>query len=247
MKACLLLHGFITDEDDFKPLMYPLSKMYDKVLAITLPGHGKNPNYKEFKANKTLDAVINAYDTLKEEYDTIDLIGFSMGGALATYLSSKREINKMVLLSPANKFLNPFVIINMLNFYVKQNKLKGDLKKNKESFDHIDTNIKNARENNKRSFDMAFNQLFPNYTIHTLVTFVSVISKCNKEVKEIKNPTLIIWGKLDQLVPKESVKYDYKLCTNSNRKLIIFEEYSHLMLHSVNPDKIVREVIDFLK
>jgi len=51
------------------------------------------------------DALV-LYDSLKEQYKNINLMGRSLGSGVATYLASKRDIEKMVLITPYDSIRN---------------------------------------------------------------------------------------------------------------------------------------------
>ncbi len=237
MKAVLLLHGFLSDYHDFEPLYKHLLKRYDHVERVLFPGHGECNDLKDFDIDATFKCLYETFDNLKRDYDDIDVIGFSMGGALATYLSNVRDFNKLVLLAPANKFLNLNLPFKKFYFYLKT------IFNSKEYLEMC----KGTIADDKVAFKFAMKSLFPNYNYHTLSNFVKIIKKCNDNVEEIKNPTLIIWGELDQFVPEASVRYNYNLCINEKKKLIIYPDISHLMLSSKNNTKIIDDILEFLQ
>lgn len=234
MKAIILIHGFLTNKDDFKNIIPELDKIYDYVCLYEVPGHTIPPNYKKFRVNETFETLLECYDNLALDYDEIDCMGFSMGGALGTYLQSKRRINKLVLLSPANKYLNFKLFHNRLQLFKKimKEKNKADLKA--------------VLTDDKKALSSAFTRLLPHYSVHNLQTFRKIIKICNQELLAITSKVLIIWGKLDQLVPYSSVKYVYDLAINE-RKLVILDDISHIMLQSENYQKISDEILKFLK
>ena len=104
-KAILLLHGWLSDINDFDCLMPSLETMYDHVERVSYSGHGEDdPN--NFDDNETFDSLDKKLKELQLKYEIIDVLGFSMGGALAVYLSQHYAFNKLVLLAPDNQFLN---------------------------------------------------------------------------------------------------------------------------------------------
>ncbi len=238
MKAVILIHGFLTNYLDFAPIIPYLEKEYDYVSKYIVPGHDIPPNYKLFRVKDTFDTLLKTYDELKKDYKDIDVIGFSMGGALASYLQSVREVSKLVLLSPANKYLNFSLLHNRLQFRHLLNTISDKQEKelNKEIFNN----------NDKVAMKMMLKELLPNYNIHNLKTFMDIVKICNKELLAITCPSLIIWGKLDQLVPYSSVKYLYDISLNK-KELVIYDDISHLMLLSENNQKIIDKIMYFLK
>ncbi len=234
MKAIILIHGFLTNTQDFKTIVPYLEEEYDKVALYEVPGHGIKPNYKLFKLQDTFNNLIKLYDELALNYDHIDCMGYSMGGALGTYLHQIREIKKLVLLAPANRYLNFNLINSRLKFIRKIKKEKNELEK------------KILNDNDKIALNMFFHNVFSRYTFRNIKVFMKIIRKCNKETIAITCPVLIMWGKLDQLVPYESAKYLYDLAIYE-KKLVVLEDMSHLMLLSENNKEIIEEVISFLK
>lgn len=253
MKAVLLLHGFLTDYRDFDALVPSLRNIYDHVEMFIFPGHlapnEEKTDYKKFTVEDTFSLVNKTMEELIENYEIIDVIGFSMGGAVATYLASKYEFRNLILLSPANKYLNFSLPINRVSYFVKTviERLTNN-KITKEEKQKIDEELGAVRIDDVRSVNMAFRQLIPNYNFHTLSTFIRVINEVNKNLKEkFDNPTLIIWGELDQLVPKKSIEEIYKHIDNEKKKIVVYKDISHLMLGSKHANKIVREILDFIK
>lgn len=242
-RAVLLIHGFVTDYHDFDPLYPALNEIYDCVFPVELPGH-TDLDFKKFNAIDTFKCVLDSFDRLNEKYDSIDVIGYSMGGALATYLSNNREFNNLVLLAPANKYFNLSFVFKKAGFYVKhifQKIVRRRLTNEEEKM------VESILIDDENSITLAIHRLLPNYTFKTIKTFIKIINKCNEELREIKNKTLIIWGKYDQLVPKSSIDYNIEKCTHKESKVIIYEALSHLMLASSENKDIIEKVVEFLK
>lgn len=237
MKAILLLHGFLTDPLDFDFIMEDLLNRYDYVCPLVFPGHGIERDFENFHVNETFDLTLRTFDELALKYETVDVMGYSMGGAIATYLSNVRNFNKLILLAPANKFFNWKMPFSVLASFLKSHK-----RKDFEEYDFKDR----TRIDSIRALNIALTELIPSYTVHNLTTFIRVINKCNKYCKEIKNPVLILWGVLDEFVPRSSIEFNYKLCTNKYKKKVIYDDMSHLMLRSIYPAEIANEILRFI-
>lgn len=102
-RAVLLLHGF---NDTAQSMAYLGAKLQARgwtVRAPLLPGHGCSlaTMANESRAARWRNAVFAEYDALRREYDTVTVVGQSMGGALALLLATERaEIPALVLLAP---------------------------------------------------------------------------------------------------------------------------------------------------
>ena len=247
-RAVITLHGFLTDSDDFTTLYDFLPTVYDKVFKFVTPGHVKPPDFKKFTTNDTFAALDKFFDEVSAEYENIDVIGFSMGGALATYLCSTRKINKAVLLSPANKFLHPGVIYRYIKFYFKsfwQAYTVDDMGDEQDRIARALTYLQPYNSDTRKATFMMLTRLIPYYNAHTLSTLNNVVSRCNANLKQIDTPTLMLWGELDELVPQSSLTYLDQYILNS--KTVIFSDLGHMLLYSENRQKLIDEIMDFVK
>lgn len=99
--ACLLVHGFIGSRRDFNELGQHLAQKGFTVRMMRLPGHGTSPaDFAYLPDGELLKAVQQEYRDLKSKYERVNVIGFSMGGALSTLLASEEPVNRLVLLAP---------------------------------------------------------------------------------------------------------------------------------------------------
>jgi 2-succinyl-6-hydroxy-2,4-cyclohexadiene-1-carboxylate synthase len=83
----LFLHGFMGNIDEFDEAITLLSDEFS-YLTIDLPGHGKTQilgSDECYTMANTAEALINLLDEL--QIDTCFLVGYSMGGRLALYLT----------------------------------------------------------------------------------------------------------------------------------------------------------------
>ena len=246
MRAVILIHGFITGPSDFNPLYKFLYKKYDQVYKVVLPGHNIGENYKTFNVNGSFNVVLNAYDELANEHAIIDVIGFSLGGALATYLASVRKVNKLVLLAPANKYLN-FSFIRRYLSHLRQFRIRYKIlkrKKDPRAQSYLDKLI-SIKKNNRASIKLGFTTLFPHYTIKNIKIFRKIIKRVNKSLAPISAKTLLCWGELDQLVPYKSLRFIERYL--NDYKEIVYNDLSHLMLSSVNITFLVNNIERFLE
>lgn len=235
-KAVFLIHGFLTGKEDFAPLNSFLSEHYELVYFFSLPGHA-NKILSEFTVKDTLKNLLEEFDGIKDEYDYIDVIGYSLGGALASFLANKREFNKLVLLSPANKFLNykvPFFKGKYYLQHLKESFFDDNRRKNflKESLSEEIYALKLT----------AFNVLNKDIT-KAINTFLLLIDYINNHVKAINNEIIIIWGELDEIVPIQSIKYLFSKCKNKNKSVHVIDNIGHMMLYSKH-NKIIIELIE---
>ena len=66
----------------------------------TLQGHETPEDIPNFDYKKCLEQIENEFLIFSGRHDIVYLVGFSMGGAIASYLAAKHNPNKLVLLAP---------------------------------------------------------------------------------------------------------------------------------------------------
>ncbi len=100
-RALLLLHGFGSSPAVYR-LMLPALTGYDALVCPVLPGHGTNLDaFAQVNACDWITAVESACEALLQHYETVDVMGLSLGGLLACHLAKKFPIHHLYLLAPA--------------------------------------------------------------------------------------------------------------------------------------------------
>lgn len=246
MKAIFCIHGFITDYTDFDKLHSFFEKSYDCVQYFHVPGHRPPPDFKLFDCDKTFELLLEEYDRLSEKCGEVDVVGFSMGGALASYLACVRKVNRVIFLAPANKYLNTGYSFRWTAFYLRRifenfSQNGFDLSK---SLSASKKELTKYLAENKEAIGMAMTKLLPNYNAHTLITFAKVIKRCNGELRKNHTPCLILYGELDELVPLSSVEYLKEFFTDA--KVIVYNDVGHLLPMGSKAEKIIEDISLFI-
>ena len=101
-RALLLLHGFSSSPAVFRVMVPELTGMYDAVVCPVLPGHADSLDaFAKVTAQDWMSAAEAACSALLQEYEAVDVLGFSLGGLLACHLSQRFTLNRLFLLAPA--------------------------------------------------------------------------------------------------------------------------------------------------
>jgi esterase/lipase len=247
-KAVLLLHGFLSDQNDFSPIISQLEARYDHLERLVYPGHHPGEDYHDFNDEQTFFELDRCFERLQKQYEIIDVIGYSMGGALGVYLSSKYSFRKLVLLAPGNIYFNIFLPYAKLKDYAvnfvyleKAAMAKDELTKHQYRII-----LSNTLEEDKESLRFLYEKYLHTYFRSAFRNFRNLIRRANDGVTEIKNPCFLAWGKLDQLVPIKSIRFIWEMCTNKQSKLRIYDHLSHLMLRSAFNQQLITDLIRFL-
>lgn len=122
-RALLLLHGFGSSPAVYRFLL-PFLSCYDAVICPVLPGHAEDlESFSKITRNDWLLAVEQQCEMLQRQFNSVDVMGLSLGGLLACHLSQRFTLNHLYLLAPAidlrlplNKILKLFKVLKWLGF-----------------------------------------------------------------------------------------------------------------------------------
>ena len=185
-KALLVIHGFSSSPAVYRRFMAALTG-YDAIIVPALPGHATNlGDFAQVQAVEWLVFIEHVYVKLAQEYAIVEVMGLSLGGALACYLSSCFPLAHLYLLAPALEL--PMSIPPMLQLakvlrwlgFTRLRNLAGNL--------HTNTHC-----------EIAYRQL-PLSTIIEILSFIQSF-----EFMAPKCPTDLFLGRFDAVVDSKSV------------------------------------------
>ncbi|WP_407271769.1 alpha/beta hydrolase [Radiobacillus sp. PE A8.2] len=225
MIGCLCLHGFTGGPYELSPMTDYFRKRTDwQVVAPSLPGHGNELTLERTTYKNWIEVAENALKKLIEQCDKIYIIGFSMGGMIASYLAARYNVNKLVLLSTARKYLNVRQLtVDMLRF--GKEALAGELAEDKVF----------QRYNAKKG----------KIPIRALVEFQRCVRFTKPFLKQLECPVLIAQGLQDGIVPYKSA-YALKQEIPVDSEVIFFHDSKHHICFSDERDALIQSVYSFL-
>ncbi len=203
--SLIFLHGWGQNIEMMMSLAKPFIKK-NKVLLIDLPGFGLSEEPKDvWDLYEYADMVHELVKKLKLK--NVVLIGHSFGGKVSICYSLKYDTKKLVLLaSPYKKAIKKEDIktksLKALKKVPVLNKLEGYVKKHVGSTDY-----RNASEMMRK----------------ILVKHVN--TDLTDDVKNIKCPTVLVWGTRDEAVNYEDALELEKLIPNAG--LVTYEGCTH--------------------
>lgn len=225
----LLIHGFGGAYTNFSELA-KLMKDHYRVISVDLPGFGLS-DFPELQPNENFiqdyrDYMSFILDTL--HLDSVYVVGNSMGGAVTwfTALDHPDKVKKAVLLDPAGydaeKVAGGLAIFKFQSFqnlfdkgmplmmswggirkaYYKDDEIKEERVVRNNKFTNREGNLKHM-------LNLALSHQFPDTTL----------------IQQVKVPTLIVWGKEDEIIPLEHA-YRFKRDIKGS-ELIVFDRCGH--------------------
>ena len=113
----ICIHGFGKRRtDEFIPLYENLKNDYEVIMPELYNQQFVDDRIWHNWVSRAEEKIIEA----KNNHREIILIGFSMGGVIASYLASKFEIKKLILLAPAFEYISVQTASSAINHVVKK-------------------------------------------------------------------------------------------------------------------------------
>lgn len=226
MIGCLMIHGYTGSPYEISPLANHLKENTNwKIEVPTLPGHGKNLDLRDVSHESWIETAEKELQQLMQKCDDIYLIGFSMGGMIASYLAAKYEVEKLVLLATAGKYLS-FKQIGMDMGEILADRIKGEL----------DSNKMYLHYKNKTG----------HVPFKANIEFMKLVRFTRRYLKKVKTPVLIAQGQQDGMVPYKTAYYLDKEITSEEKEVVFFERSKHLICLGDDKDTLNSMVLEFL-
>jgi carboxylesterase len=223
--GCLCVHGFTGSPYEVEPLVSYLKQHTDwKIVAPVLPGHDAEGALLDVTYHDWIEAVEKELQSLMKECETIYVVGFSMGGLLAAFLATKYSIDKLVLLSAAAYYVNVRqLLVDIKDMAVDG--IKGQIRENI-LYGRYRKKIKSTPVSATRQFRLLVRYIRP-------------------YLKNVYNPTLIIQGECDGIVPTKSANYIYENIGTDEKKLVFLPDSPHHVCHGPDFHQLIEEVSHF--
>ncbi len=221
-QGCLLIHGFLSNSDDMKPLADLLAGIPDLIVRCpNLPGHGENCD--EIGKVTYHDWIRYAEENLAELQKTCDkvsVVGFSMGGLIAVNLAARHDIERLALLNM------PVYVGNVRRVALN---ILEDLK----SGNHV--HLRRYRE------EVALKP-----PVSALHNFLELLRTTKRLFPMVTCPTFIAQSDKDDTVQPKSADYIYRNISSTEKVLKRYPESSHIILYEPDRDAVVADVTAFL-
>lgn len=218
----ILLHGLGGSSANWTTNTAALSQNYH-VIALDQIGFGKSDKpLLKYRVGTYVDFLDKFMSELKIE--KASLVGNSMGGWVAGLMAIKypKRVEKIVLADAAG-IMPPS--INDADLYQLNNSTRDEIRANlKRIFANPFLQNNEALVDQFLTARVASND---GYTINSLIESIKRKEDfLNDRLNEIKQPTLIIWGKQDGLLPLADASTFHKGIAGS--ELVIFDACAHL-------------------
>ena len=243
-KAVLLIHGFTGYPGE---LVRPAEDLYEKgfdVFVPRLPGHGTTG--KDFIKSRKEDWIgvpEKALLSLEKEYESVSVVGHSMGGAIAAILLSRHpEIERGVLCCPgiALKSIDDKMAkaISFMSHFTKRIKQKW------QSDPRYHMHYEDAPGDDEYLGSQYWSYAYPKQ----IISLLGIAKEAEESLKNIKSPTLVIGAEKDVLTEPGSI-YTIAKAIGDKGEAFMVKDANHYIYYDISPEaeeKAVEATVSFL-
>ncbi len=245
----ILLHGMSSSLNTWDSVVFYLAN-HRRVISLDLPGFGlTGPSPENMYNFDYYNKFIDSF-TRRLQLTKFTLVGNSMGGSIAwNYaLFNPAVVDKLVLIDAAGypkrgesgslgfKIASSPVINNILLFATP----KALVRKSLETIYFDQYRVTDAQV--ERFHDMAIRE--GNRAAALLIFKGSFgTSQFKGKIKEIKTPTLVLWGDKDNLISVENA-YQFNQDIKGS-KLEVYPNVGHVPMEEV-PERVAKSILDFI-
>lgn len=226
MIGCLIIHGYTGGPYEVEPLVQYLKEHTDFVISVPiLPGHGEQLMLDDKSHGEWLEAAEESIEELIKDCDRIYVIGFSMGGMIAAYLAAKYDVEKLVLLAPARRYISVGKIARRIGEVVVD-VFRGTLADNE-----FYLNVKEKRAE---------------VPMKSNVEFTRLVRHTKNYLEDVTAPVLIIHGQDDSIVPVSAVKDLDEEIASDEKQIVVFDREDHMLCLGESKEVVNQLVYNFL-
>jgi carboxylesterase len=204
------------------------------VRAPLLPGHGRTlDEFAATRADQWIDCAREELALLRARYETVAIVGLSMGGSIATILAAEaRDIRAVVLLAP------------YLSMPTRLRRAAGVHRALGAMFPYL----RGGGERSIRDPAEAARNLAYGFTSPRLVFELGrVVDLARAAAPKVSAPTLVIQSRQDNRIPLEAAERAFNLFTAHERRLQWTEGNGHVITVDYGRDTVFAAAADWLE
>ncbi len=194
------------------------------VCCPRLPGHGTNElDFQNVTMENWLQSIYDHYLEFNKKVKTIYVIGFSMGGILASFLAYMFDIKKLALISTPYDFdkkMKNLKILRKFKKVIKTEKSNTKKYKNQVNYENI-------------------------YYTKSLYQLYRLIKFYRRFIKKIKSDVIIVQSEKDDAVSFNSPQKIYNKVDSFNKKLQYVKDSNHVIPLDKDSEKVFNLINDF--
>jgi|GEM_PF-2654043 len=234
-QCLMLLHGFGGSPHDLKPLTNVLDTLNVSYFTVLLAGHGTHPrDLKNIQYKTWISDCFDIYDSLSNEFESVALIGFSMGGAISQIISAERDVSKLVVLSPYYRIHQKWYYFGKPEKWAKRFSIVMPYIKK----------LKIGQINDPSGLEKY--SAYEKLPLRAVGELVKVGNLAIEEAKNVSCPVLWLHSKGD-IVSDYNLSFDaFNNNESSDKAFISFTRSNHILLYDYDSDEVIQRILRFL-
>jgi 2-hydroxy-6-oxonona-2,4-dienedioate hydrolase len=201
-ETMILLHGIGASAERWSELV-PLIDNYNIIIPDIIGfGYSEKP-----RIEYNIDLFVRFLDELflKFEVKNPIMVGSSFGGQLILeyYFRHKEFFKKMILVSPAGTQERPTLALRQYTY----SSLYPTRENTERAFKMMSHNNQQVKDSTIKDFINRMKQPNAKHSFVSTLLALRKNSDLQDNLKEIKIPTLVIWGENDTTIPVENIEY----------------------------------------
>lgn len=226
----LLVHGFNGGRRDLAEMEACLQARGIVTKNMLLPGHGTHvgelmlSNWMEWE-----EAVHSELRTLKQQCESVFLVGHSMGGSLSLYVAAHEEVAGIVTMC-APLYMQPWLgctvrVAKRLTPFVPV----------------LRTDVRDPRV--QYYYRRGVYRWIPMSAVESLLRFLPHL---RAELPQVTAPALIMVSVHDHVVPARDGREIYKLLGSQEKNLVTFHRSFHMLMMDHDREEVFAKTLAFI-
>jgi carboxylesterase len=215
-----------------------------------LQAHGIHDDINAFNYKLCLQQVEQEYLSFLGKYETVYLMGFSMGGVIASHLASRYGCDKLVLVAPAFKYgTSTQVVKDFLKTFQETNQYPTITDLFRTSGDQRTQLIAKFMHEEFEDKGAAYSHMFERLgqvKPTSFLNFTRLVATVKKTLHIDNIPTRIYQSENDELIPVESALWIFKQIKGDDKRLTFMSGPRHRILSSNLKEEVTEDIIRFL-
>lgn len=208
------VHGFgVRRTIEFDPLKKYFEDKGHEVICLDL---FNQEDEKDNDPKQWFDRAEQGLKQLIAQERKVWLVGFSMGGVIASKLATLYPVQRVVLLAPAFVYVTLKTVINVA--------------------EKVARSVTNKPK--------PVQSEYPALPDHFTFTFRNIVAMCKDSIVELDCPVLFLHGSSDETIPVRSSENAYAKVTHPNKLLLVFEEVNHRLLDDELHNQDILKIIE---
>jgi carboxylesterase len=233
--ACLLIHGFTGTPKEMRWLGEYLNQQSYTCLGVRLAGHATTP--EDMIASRWTDwtaSVEDAYSLLRGVTDNIYLMGLSMGGALALFMSTRLAAKGVVAFSTPYRLRDDTRLkyIELISWFIpflpKSTEPPSSGWFDKEAWrEHV---------------------AYPQNPVRSIAELNKLLGEMQRALPSVKVPVLLIHSRDDRYVLPENMELiDAALVNASDRTKLYVTGSGHVVTRDAARHQVFESAVEFIR